>query len=306
MRRTGARATAAAIAAAAALLLGACGGGRPDGVDGDLSGGWGTFGQPVSFTPTAGMCHQEGYLPTVPAPEYRPVPCDQPHLIETLHVGSFTGAVTERKKPPKAGSKAMRRAYRECDERAAEFLGADFRHGRLWLGVATPSEAGWSGGARWFRCDLSEVASMYGEPVERDSSLAGALGEDPGGLGLRCFRAKTKDGEIQKMTPIACKKVHQVEFVGVWRAPNGPYPSYEDDSAEASVYDGCREKIAEYVDVPVDGDLVYRTGAIAHWMSEQDWEMGDRSFRCYLWLPGRDIKKSLAGAGTDALPIRTE
>lgn len=304
MRRTGTR--LAAGAALLPLLLAACGGGPPDGVDGDLTGDWGAFGQPVAFTPTAQVCHEEPYLPTVPAPDYQPVGCEEPHLTETVHVGVFSGKDTELEKPPPHSSSAVRRAYRECDQQVEEFLGANFRSARLWLGVAIPSKAGWQGGARWFRCDLVEVASLYGEPVERNASLAGALAEGSGGLGLRCFRAKTNDGEIEEMSPIGCKKVHQVEFVGVWRAPDGPYPDYADDSAEERVYDGCREVIAGYVDVPVDGNLVFRTGAIAHWMSEQDWQMGDRSFRCYLWLPGRDIKKSLAGAGTDALPVRTE
>jgi hypothetical protein len=301
MRRRGAR----LVTGAAALLLAACGA-PSGGVDGDLAGGWDSFGMPVAFTPAAQVCHQEPYLPTVPAPDYRPVSCDRPHLSETVYVGTFSGKTTERKKPPELGSVALRRAYRECEQRAGEYLGANFRHGRLWLGVATPSAAGWRGGARWFRCDLLEVASLLGEPVERDAPLAGALAKGSGGLGLKCFRTKTNDGDIEEMSPIGCKKVHQVEFVGVWRAPDGPYPGYEDDSAEATVYDGCREKIAEYVDVPVDGDLTFRTGAIALWMSKQDWRMGDRAFRCLLWLPGRDIKKSLAGAGTDALPVRTE
>ena len=57
----------------------------------------------------------------------------------------------------------------------AEFLGADFRYGPVWLGVAVPTQLAWDGGARWFRCDVTELEAVAGEPVTRQGSLAGAL-----------------------------------------------------------------------------------------------------------------------------------
>jgi hypothetical protein len=296
----------AALAGAAAGLLAACGGGEPAGVDGNLTDGWGAFNEPVSFVPEAEVCHQEAYQPTTPMSGYRPVECDQPHLVETVHVGTFTGEAAQLDAPPAPDSGHHRAAYAECEQRAEDYLGAGFRAGRLWLGVALPATTGWDGGARWYRCELMEVESVYGDAVERNASLAGALAEADSNLRLRCYQVAVDDGAVSEMNPVRCDESHEAEFVGTWRAEGNDYPDPADGEAEERVYDGCRERVARYVDVPVDGDLIYRTGTIADWMSEQDWAAGDRAFRCYLWLPDAELTRSLAGAGADALPVQTE
>jgi len=295
-----------AATGAAVLLLAACGGeDLPDGMDGTVANDWGAFSEVVQFVPEAAVCHQGAYQPTAPAAEYAPVVCDETHLAETVHVGTFGGEAAELDAPPAPDSGEHRAAYRECDEQAADYLGDGFREGRLWLGVALPTAAGWEGGARWFRCELLEVESVYGDAVEREGSLAGTLEEDSA-LRLGCYQVAVDDGVVSELTPAACDETHQAEFVGVWRADGGGYPDPSDGDAEEQVYDGCREQVAAYVDVPNDGDLIYRTGTIADWMSEQDWAAGDRAFRCYLWLPDSELTSSLAGAGADALPVQTE
>lgn len=294
-----------APAAAAALLLAACGGELPEGIDGTVSNDWGSFSEVVQFVPEAQVCHRGAYQPSAPATEYEPVACDQPHLVETVHVGTFSGEAAELAEPPAPDSSEHRAAYRKCDEKATDYLGDGFREGRLWLGVALPSPAGWEGGARWFRCELMEVESVYGDAVEREGSLAGAL-EDDSPLRLGCYQVAVEDGVVSELTPVACDQTHEAEFAGVWRPDGGGYPDPSDGDAEQRVYDGCRSQVAEYVDVPDDGDLIYRTGTIADWMSEQDWAAGDRAFRCYLWLPDAELTRSLAGAGADALPVQTE
>lgn len=290
---------------AAAVLAGCAGEDPPAGVDGDLTGGWAGFAELAPFRPSAPACHPDAYAPTAPLSSYQPVDCDQSHLVETVHVGTFPDKAAEQDTPPAPDSGPQRAAYQECEKRAEEYLGADFRQGRLWLGVAVPSDQGWAGGARWFRCDVMEVESVYGDPVAREGPLSGTLAEDSG-LELGCYTVAVEDGQVSEMSPVACDKKHQAEFVGVWRAEDGDYPDPADGDAEATVYDGCRQRVADYVSVPADGDLVYRTGTIADWMSRQDWQAGDRAFRCYLWLPERDLTESLRDAGTEALPVQTE
>lgn len=296
-----------AIAAASTVLVAATAcGSLPDGVDGDLVDAWGGFAEPVGFTPDPAVCHQDSYQQVGARIDYSPVDCEQPHLTQTGFVGEFTDEDADSDEAPEPGSASLRRAYRECEGEIADYLGADFRFGRLWLGVTAPSQAGWDGGARWFRCELVEVESIYGAPVERQGSLAGAL-EGDSDLRLRCFSADVNDdGQVEGMAAVGCADTHDAEFVGVWRAPSGDYLDPSDSDAETTVYEGCREQVAEYVDVPVDGSLQNRTGAIADWMSEDDWRAGDRSFRCYLWLPERELTESLAGAGEDALPVLVE
>lgn len=290
---------------AAAALAGCGGGDPPDGVDGDLAGGWAGFTEPVPFRPEAPACHLDGFAPAAPLAGYQPVGCDESHLVETVHVGSFEDEAAELDAPPAPDSSEQRTAYRECEKQVEEYLGADFRQGRLWLGVATPSEPGWQGGARWFRCDLMEVESVYGDPVARESSLSGTLADDSP-LRLGCYTVAVEDGQVEKMSPVACDETHEAEYVGAWRAEDGDYPDPADEDSEALVYEGCRQRVADYASVPNDGDLVYRTGTIADWMSRPDWEAGDRAFRCYLWLPDRELTGSLREAGTEALPVQTE
>jgi hypothetical protein len=296
----------AGAAVATALALAGCGD-LPEGIDGDLTGDWGEFGDPATFVPEGDVCHEEAFRPVTGIEHYGPVDCDEAHMIETVHVGIFPEDAAAQDAPPATDSDAHQAAYRVCEARAEDYLGAEFRHGRLWLGVALPSEAAWEGGARWYRCDLTEIASVTGEPVLREGSLAGALTDDSD-LRLGCFQVSVDgDGVVEERTPVACDEPHQAEFVGVWRATNGPYPDAgAGGDAVGEVYDGCRSRIAAYTDVPDDGDVRFRVGTIADWMPEQDWNAGDRGFRCYLWVTDDDIEGSLAGAGTDALPVRTE
>jgi hypothetical protein len=287
-----------------AVLAGCTGDRPPTELDGDLTDEWGGFADPVGFVPSAQVCHPDPFTTTAPLAGYRPVDCAEPHVVETVHVGRFGESASERDTPPAPDSAAHRRAYRECEDRAEDYLGAGFRQGRLWLGVAVPPEPGWEGGARWFRCDVMEVESVYGEPVQREGSLAGKLADDPA-LRLGCYTVEVADGAVERMSPVGCDQPHQAEFVGAWPAPGGDYPDPADDDAEAEVYAGCRERVAEFVSLPADGDLVYRTGTIADWMSRQDWEAGDRAFRCYLWLPDEELTESLRDAGAEALPVQT-
>jgi hypothetical protein len=276
----------------------------PDGVDGDLTGGWATMSQPVSFVPDAGVCHETDYhQPSSTLAEYQPVDCGAPHLAETVYVGQFDGGAADRVTPPSPGSSAWRSVYGECDDRASDYLGGNFRHARLWLGATVPSPEAWEGGSRWFRCDVIAFDGQSQFERSRSGSLRNALDGDSG-LRLGCFEVVLDDADdIERMDPVDCDDPHQAEYVGLWQATDNRYPDAADQDSANRVYGGCREQVAAYVDVPVDGDLQFRTGTIADWMDEEDWDNGDRQFRCYLWH-GEDITGSLAGAGTSGLPVR--
>ncbi len=291
------------VGLATVLLLGGCA--LPDGVDGDLTGGWSAMPEPVVFQPDPATCHQEHFSHNGPMSGYRPVPCERHHMVETVHVGAFVDEAADRVTPPPAGSPEMREAYGACEAAAAEYLGADFRYGPLWLGVVRPSRYAWEGGARWFRCDVGMTSQPNGGGglVGHDEgSLRGALA-DGSELALGCFRRDDDDDGTGEMVPVDCDEPHSVEFAGVWTAPDTSYPADDEDGTDR-IHRACRSVVAEYVGVPDDANMQYRTGTIFIPMGESDWQAGDRGFRCFLWLSDHELTESLAGAGESGMPIR--
>ncbi|WP_434741964.1 septum formation family protein [Micromonospora sp. SH-82] len=270
--------------------------------DGDLVDDWGALPAPTPFTPAAEVCHPGDFTDVVGPATYQPVDCAVPHRLETVHVGTFTA---NRPEPPTVGSVELRGAFAECDVRATGYLGDEWRGARLRLGVALPSAVGWGVGARWFRCDLTELTTVEaaGDPVTRTTSLRGAL-RGPSPLRLGCQQASTiRGGRVTGLTPVTCDKRHNAEYAGVFRAPETPYPTRDRDWAP--VYTGCRSVLARYAGVPEDRLLPLRTDVVVRPPSAGRWRAGDRGVRCYLWLSQRSVSGSLKGVGTAGLPPRT-
>jgi hypothetical protein len=294
--------TALALAGVVGLVLGGCG--APGGADGNLVDDWAAIGEPKMFVPTPETCHPADFVETVYLSSYFPVDCSVSHRVETVHVGTFTGAL-DSAAPPARGSAPRRAAYAECDRQARGFLGADWRVARLWLGVAIPSERAWLAGARWFRCDLVEMIEVEENNISttRTGSLKGAL-RSPGPLHLTCYHTTLdRNDQIDRMPAVDCDERHNSEFAGVWRAPEDlGYPDAERDWQD--FYDGCYRVVARYVEVP-QSSVRFRTGIVALPGRPDDWEAGDRGVRCYLWISDGRFTRSLKGAGPAGLPIRT-
>ncbi|MGC1211074.1 MAG: septum formation family protein [Micromonospora sp.] len=291
--------TAAAVGAVAVLALAGCG--APGGADGNLTDDWPGFGPAKGFVPENGACHTTvqdvGYLSG-----YNPVGCTEPHRAETLYVGTLTGADAGRGAPPRAGSNGMRTARAECDRQVSKAVGADWRSGRVMVSVVFPSALAWTGGARWFRCDAAEVASLDDiSVIAREASLKNAL--KPGSpLAHGCFNPKVSKDDIEEMRPVACSAKHHAEFVGVYQAPDITYAEFQRTSLR--VHKACRGLIAKYVKVPNNSDMQYRAGTIIYHPFEQEWKDGNRGVQCFLWLDDRTFTRSLKGAGTKGLPIQ--
>ncbi|MEG3635269.1 septum formation family protein [Micromonospora palythoicola] len=286
------------VALGTVVALAATGCTRPAGTDGDLLDDWASMAVPASFTPDSGTYHRQpqevGYLSA-----YAPVDCAEPHQAETLHVGALTEVTGAR--PPEVGSKGMRAAFGECDRQARRIMGGDWRAARIGLTVVLPSPQAWTGGARWFRCDVHELRGLDTPvPVRRTASLAGALrGSSP--LRHGCFNARTEGDEVIEMVAVKCTAKHRAEFVGLWRAPESSWSAFLAKPDRA--HSGCRSAVARYAKVPDDGNLRFRVGTIFYHPSEGEWRSGNRSVQCFLWISDRTLTRSVKGAGTRALPI---
>ncbi|MFF5053366.1 septum formation family protein [Micromonospora sp. NPDC000663] len=297
MRR--ATTTVFAAAVAAVLLVGCAGSG---GLDGDLTDDWAAMAAPSAFTPAAGVCQAADFTDVVTLAGYQPVDCAGPHRLETVHVGAFPA---QRATAPAGGSAELRGAFAECDTRATGYVGDDWRAGRLRLSVALPSGPGWAAGSRWFRCDLTELNTVEAAAtvVVRSGSLRDAL-KSPSPLRLGCQQTRGAAGRVQTLVPVECGRQHDAEFVGVWRAPDTPYPTKDADWAP--LYTGCRSALGRYVGVPDDAELRFRSGVVVRPPGAGRWRVGDRGVRCYLWLSDRTVTASLKGAGPAGLPVRTK
>jgi putative regulator of septum formation len=294
----------ASLVAVGVFGLAAACGGLPDGVDGELVDGWAPMHEPVQVVPEAGVCHDYAYSETPRLVGHEQVTCTESHFLETVHVGTFEGETAERNSAPSPGAAGWRTAYRECDEQATEYLGADFRYGRLWLGVAVPTDAAWRAGARWFRCDIERL-NTFDNLVDATDSLRDVFDGDAE-LALGCFTGRSEEVEesdffsIEQMEAVSCDEPHRAEFVGVWHADDDArFP--RTDTAKRRISDGCLERIAAYLDTPVSVDLLLHTGIAWLGMSELDWDNGNHGFRCFLWVDDDRLTASLEGAGIDAL-----
>lgn len=291
--------TAAALGVTAVLALAGCG--APGGVDRDLADDWPALPAAKAFVPETGTCHATlqdvGYLSG-----YNPIDCAAGHRSETLHVGTLTGADADRSTPPRAGSNGVRAARAECDRKVNAAVGADWRSGRLLLSVIFPSAQAWAGGARWFRCDVSEVTSLDdGSITLHSGSLRGAL-KRGSPLAFGCFNPKLAKDDIEEMRPVACTAKHHAEFVGVYQFPQVSYAQFQSSSVRA--HKACRSLIAKYAKVPDNSDMQYRAGTIIYHPLEEEWKDGNRGVQCFLWLSDRTLSRSVKGAGSKGLPIR--
>ena len=288
------------------LLLAAAGCGGNSEVDGDLMNDWGAMAPAAGFQPIAGTCHLADFAGSGPRATYEEIDCDLSHRTETVHVGEHSEKAWDSAEPPAVTSAAARAAYRVCDRKTTEYVGGDWRHARLWIGVTHPSPAAWSGGAHWYRCEVVELDSIEddGALVQRRGSLRGALTGGASDLMLTCYAIGLDDaGSIETMPAAGCTEKHNAEFAGIWAAPaEASYP--EGDATWEEFHDGCRTLVAGYAGVPEDADLRYRTGVVSLPGSAEVWAQGDHSVRCYLWLDGAELTSSLKGKGTKALPVQ--
>ncbi|WP_320065750.1 septum formation family protein [Micromonospora sp. RTGN7] len=244
------------------------------------------------FVPEAGVCH-----PAVETVGYRSsyttVDCAKTHFTETVHVGVFTGADADRFNSPPPGTREARAAFHVCDTQATAFVGADWRGGLMSVQVVVPEPKDWTGGSRWYRCDLFTLAPIDSDTaadhaVERAGTLRGGLSR-PSPLAHGCFT----DDKYENLLPAPCTKRHRFEYVGVWTAPDGAYKTADRDADVVHMH--CRSVVTAYTKGTPSAKSAQGTGTTYRLPSPKAWERGDRGIRCFYWSGDRDMTRSLKG-----------
>jgi putative regulator of septum formation len=260
--------------------------------DGKLTNDWTPLADAKPIVPAVGACYTSGAKTAgkVLLLDMPKVPCDQPHALETYHVGQFPASIAS---PPDAGDPEHRKAFAACEAAAKEFLGDHWYLGRLHMMVIVASPTQWQGEARHYRCDLIEVKSQAGEVVTRTSSARDGL-RAARPLANACSNyVGARTDAFDDLVPADCAQPHDAEFVGVYETGDT-----RPDGNRAGVAE-CKQVAAAYLGGTADG---IRVGWAAWAIGALDWLRGDRRIRCYATAPtGKKLKSTVKGIG-DANP----
>jgi len=288
------------VPAVALALLAGCG--TPTGVDKDLTDDWAMLAAPKVPAPVAGVCYTTTVsfyaTDTTTIFSFKPVDaCATSHASETFFVGELTGAAATATTPPKGA--ALKDAYTKCASEAETFLGGDYHDARVEMLVLVPSSTQWSGGARYYRCDLSEVLSDGDKPVSRTTTLKDGLrGDKP--LALTCAQETYEsDGKTWlDYNATACTNLHNMEYVGTYTSGERAFPSTSDERKTA-MRPGCEAIGAKYLNMSTATLDKHQDVGIGFWMvDEESWARGNRSARCYAMLfDTKSTTKSIKNIG---------
>jgi Septum formation len=100
-------------------------------------------------------------------------------------------------------------------------------------------------------------------------------------LDARCITWQVNGTFFTHITGVSCQSRHNGEFVGAYAAPVGPWPSTV-DKRWGLAGDGCDQLVARFVGFPswerLDNPHI---GSFHMDFNQDQWDMGDRSVRCY-------------------------
>lgn len=265
---------------------------NPPGTDGNLLNQWPAMAAPAGWQPDAGVCLDE-FTETVRRASYKPVECQQPHRYETVHIGEFTGIAASAEAPPAKTSEAFRAAWTECDAKTSEYLGGPWRERKIWIGVTVASAPAWQAGAKWYMCQMAKVEQLKGNVTTGRQSLKAQF-ELPA-LQFGCYQVEADGKYVVK----GCTEPHNAEFVGVAKW-DSTYESMREEAKKDGdkIHQECQRIVSTFAGAPV------RTGTWNWSPSQSDWEAGDRSLRCFLYLSTTSVSKSLKGVGAAGWPLK--
>jgi len=290
---------------AAVVALSGC---STTGGDGKLFDDWAPLGDPSVAVPAAGECFASSTTNVFrldPGSLESVANCTTDHAVELAHVGQVAGAEASAASTPAPDGEAGKAAYAECVSKSREYLGAEWQSARVQLLVQFPSETQWDAGARFYRCDLIEVADEAGKMVSRSESLRDGLrAEKP--VALVCANDFGDDEDsVDGVDFVACTAKHTAEFSGIFTISPANRPFPEQDDLSKIILDGCEELAAKYLGLS-NTDIPEGLGWFSMGSSEEDWSQGNQSVRCYVGVfdRNRPIRggATIKGLGNKPIP----
>jgi hypothetical protein len=172
-------------------------------------------------------------------------------------------------------------AYQQCQAPVDAFLGGPWQMGLFNVNLVMPTAGGWSGGARWFRCDLEFPSEPDGGDfsTEVGVDVRGLLAK-PSAFNARCVRWFVQKTELDNITPVNCSSWFNGEFAGLYTAPDEAYPS-STKAMTALAEVGCEGVVAHFLGFSGSTDESSYVGPATFFFSPDRWAIGDRTVPCY-------------------------
>jgi hypothetical protein len=202
--------------------------------------------------------------------EEAPVDCADPHDAETYASGPL---------PDKFAHVAYDDAsvgdwvYLTCTDRLQHHLGTDestlMRSILTWVWFR-PTQAAWSAGARWYRCDLvgGQAPAYVDLPTTTDNLLRGKNLSDQ-------WMVCAKGASVDSGTRVPCAQPHDWRAVTTIKVgePEDTYPG--DDAVRAKTAQYCSGSVSAYLGYPAAYDYGYT------WFGQDQWDAGNRRSVCW-------------------------
>ncbi|GAA4260280.1 septum formation family protein [Dactylosporangium darangshiense] len=292
----------AALACVVVLIGGALSGCAVKAGDGDLTDDWAMMSAPKVPEPETGSCWTTSAteVSDLTPSNVTQTTCDLTHTFETAKVGHFSGTAANSSSPPSPSQLAD--AWTDCDKAVADYLGAEWQAGRVYVQVTPPTSRQWTGGARFYRCDVASLRTEAGIFDPRKETMKGTLASG-GELRLTCgTQVGTTNDSWDDITPAKCTDPHDVEYVGFVSSPTNDYPTGS-KAVDDAFSKACEAKMLAFIGMSRSSWSSQKSLYYGYWMTadKDEWTAGNHTARCYLMIDKKKINRSLKGAGDVAV-----
>jgi hypothetical protein len=216
-------------------------------------------------------------------------------MFETVGSGSLQTR-PEAEDDPQAGE-----LYDSCSEDAEEYLGQPWITTYTWLVLSVPSEAAWSEGAHWYRCDL--VLNDAFQWADSYPSAGGSLRDSAEPITCLMWTVVDNGTSIGNDTRrVDCTLVHNGELAGVVDMPTN-VDRENRDALSARLEVLCEPVVLDFLD---RSSLPSSLSYWFYWTNETR-EQGrlDQYVMCVVSALdlNREFDASLKGLGSDPIPF---
>ncbi len=151
--------------------------------------------------------------------------------------------------------------------------------GMLRLELVLPTPAAWTGGARWYRCDILRFTNALANQVDTSigSVRDGLRGARP--LALTCYTQTDQSDATTGEGRNPCASPHNSELAGLYTAPDIPWPA-DEKAREDLGFKGCDPVVGAYLGFTSGHDDSPYLGYAISLFDQSQWELGDRTIRC--------------------------